>query len=136
MSLKFWALSAVSAVATTVLISTSAAASPCIFGKAKPLTTLTDSPTAPADVISQSPNANQMGLVGGGIAAIAALAGGAFALRAYRARQIQPSAQPEFAAAEEALAEAKPFAIVVPAIALERPMPEALDADPVLSDRL
>ncbi|MDG2618101.1 hypothetical protein HPC62_02385 [Thermoleptolyngbya sichuanensis A183] len=134
-SLKLSALSVASAVALagTAILSLPAAASPCGFAKFNSTTTLTDTPSTPVDTLSQSPNANRMSLLGGGIAAIAALAGGAFALKAYRARKLQPVAAPDAAAeavAEESFIEEKPFAIVVPAIALERPSVEDLDAEP------
>ncbi|MFQ3615664.1 MAG: hypothetical protein SNJ57_06245 [Cyanobacteriota bacterium] len=135
-SLKLSVLSAASAVALagTAILSLPAAASPCGFAKANPTTTLTDTPSTPVDTLSQSPDVNRMSLLGGGIAAIAALAGGAFALKAYRARKLQPVAAPSVpaeAVAEESFVEEKPFAIVVPAIALERPAVEDLDAEPV-----
>jgi hypothetical protein len=137
---KLSVLSAASALALAgaALLSLPTAASPCIFGKTKPTTTLTDTPSTPVETISQSPDMNRMGLLGGSIAAIAALAGGAFALRAYRARKLQPSAAPDAAAesfAEANLVEEKPFAIVVPAIALERPAVQDPDAEPALADR-
>ncbi len=139
-SSKRSALSAASALALAgaALLSMPAAASPCGFAKSRPMTTLTDTPSTPMDTLSQSPDVNRMGLLGGGIAAIAALAGGAFALKAYRARKLQPVAAPS--AAAEAVAEAnfveeKPFAIVVPAIALERPAVQDPDAELAPADR-
>jgi hypothetical protein len=102
------------------------------------MTTLTDTPSTPMDTLSQSPDVNRMGLLGGGIAAIAALAGGAFALKAYRARKLQPVAAPSATAeavAEESFVEEKPFAIVVPAIALERPAVQDPDAELAPADR-
>ncbi|BAU43798.1 hypothetical protein [Leptolyngbya sp. O-77] len=133
---KLSALSAASALALAgaTLLSLPTAASPCGFAKLNnSATTLTDTPSTPVDPLSQSLNVNRMSLLGGGIVAIAALAGGAFALKAYRARKLQPSAAPD--AAAEAFVEEKPFAIVVPAIALERPAVQNLDAEPALADR-
>ncbi|GAB4461187.1 MAG: hypothetical protein OHK0037_09750 [Elainellaceae cyanobacterium] len=116
------------------MLSLPAAASPCGFAKFNnSTTTLTDTPSTPVDTLSQSPDMNRMGLLGGGIAAIAALAGGAFALKAYRAHKLQSSTAPD--AAAEAFVEEKPFAIVVPAIALERPAVQDLDTEPALADR-
>lgn len=132
---KLSALSAASALALAgvALLSLPAAASPCGFAKFNnSTTTLTDTPSTPVDTLSQSPNVNRMSLLGGGIAAIAALAGGAFALKTYRARKLQPVATPSAtaeAAAEASFVEEQPFAIVVPAIALERPSVEDLDAE-------
>lgn len=134
---KLSVLSAASALALAgaALLSLPAAATPCGFAKSNPTTTtLTDTPSTPVDTLSQSPSANRMILLGGGIAAIAALAGGAFALKAYHARKLQPVAGPGATAeadAEEGFIEEKPFAIVVPAIALERPSVEDLDSEPV-----
>ena len=140
---KLSVLSAASALALAgaAMLSLPAAATPCGFAKATPMTTLTDTPSTPVDTLSQSPDVNRMGLLGGGIAAIAALAGGAFALKAYRARKFQPVAAPS--ATAEAVAEAsfaeeleeKPFAIVVPAIALERPAVQDPDAEPAPAGR-
>ncbi|MBF2085313.1 hypothetical protein [Thermoleptolyngbya sp. C42_A2020_037] len=136
---KLSVLSAASALALAgaALLSLPAAATPCGFAKSNPTTTtLTDTPSTPVDTLSDSPNVNRMSLLGGGIVAIAALAGGAFALKAYRARKLQPVAVPGATAeadAEASFIEEKPFAIVVPAIALERPSGsvEDLDAEPV-----
>jgi len=137
---KLSVLSAASALALAgaAMLSLPAAATPCGFAKATPMTTLTDTPSTPVDTLSQSPDVNRMGLLGGGIAAIAALAGGAFALKAYRARKFQPVAAPSATAeavAEESFVEEKPFAIVVPAIALERPAVQDPDAEPAPAGR-